>query len=286
MKKIFKVAARSSPLAMKQAQMAAEYLSAAVGDSGFEILPFKTLGDKRLEWSLEQKGGKGLFTKELEDALLSGAADFAVHSAKDMPTTCPDGLELAAFLPRDDCRDVFIRRIGAEIGTIATASPRRRAQLKNVFPGAQWAQIRGNVGTRLQKISEGLADATMLSAAGLDRLGIKEFEGLSFERLDISKFVPAVGQGAIAIECRSADAPFFACFSDAPTALAVELERLFLSSLGGGCQSAFGANFDGKIFRLFHEKIGRAQLDFSGLEPEKMRENVRAIAAKIAEIRG
>ena len=270
---------------MKQAQMAAEYLSARIGGCGFEILPFKTLGDKRLEWSLEQKGGKGLFTKELEEALLSGEADFAVHSAKDMPTSCPDGLELAAFLPRDDCRDVFIRRIGAEIGTIATASPRRRAQLKNVFPEAQWTQIRGNVGTRLQKISEGLADATMLSAAGLDRLGIKEFEGLSFERLDISKFVPAVGQGVIAIECRSADAPFFARFSDAPAALAVELERLFLSSLGGGCQSAFGANFDGKIFRLFHEKIGREQLDFSGLEPEKMRENVRAIAAKIAKIR-
>lgn len=279
MKKILKVATRSSPLAMKQAEMAVEYFSGKIENSEYEILPFKTLGDKKLEWSLEKEGGKGLFTKELEDALLSGEADFAVHSAKDMPTSCPEGLELAAFLPRDDCRDVFIRRTGAEIMTIATASPRRRAQLKNIFPAAQWAQIRGNVGTRLQKISEGLADATMLSAAGLDRLGIKEFEGLTFERLDFSRCVPAVGQGAIAIECRVSDAPFFGKFSHQPTALAVNLEREFLSSLGGGCQAAFGANFDGGIFRIFHEKTSYMEYDFTKLSSfEEMLEKVREIA--------
>ncbi|MBR4598026.1 MAG: hydroxymethylbilane synthase [Opitutales bacterium] len=281
MKKIYKVATRSSPLAMKQAEIAVEYFSSRIENCGFEILPFKTLGDKKLEWSLEREGGKGLFTKELEDALLSGEADFAVHSAKDMPTSCPEGLSLAAFLPRDDCRDVLIRRTGAEIKTIATASPRRRAQLKKFFPDAQWAQIRGNVETRLLKIREGLAEATMLSAAGLDRLCIKDFEGLSFERLDVSKFVPAAGQGVIAIECRADDAEFFGKFSDQKTALAVGLEREFLAALGGGCQAAFGANFDGKAMRIFHEKTGFLQFDFSGLAPEKMREKVREIAAKI-----
>ena len=266
---------------MRQAQLAAEYFSRGIENCGFEILPFKTLGDKKLEWSLEREGGKGLFTKELEDALLSGAADFAVHSAKDMPTSCPEGLALAAFLPRDDCRDVLISRAGAEIKTIATASPRRRAQLKKFFPQAQWTQIRGNVGTRLEKIRDGLAEATMLSAAGLDRLGIKDFEGLSFERLDVSKFVPAAGQGVIAVECRACDAEFFAKFSDAKAAAAAGIEREFLAAVGGGCQTAFGANFDGEILRVFHEKTGYAQFDFSKIAPEKMLEKAREIAAQI-----
>lgn len=262
MKKILKVATRSSPLAMKQAEMAVEYFSGKIENSAYEILPFKTLGDKKLEWSLEKEGGKGLFTKELEDALLSGEADFAVHSAKDMPVECPKGLVVAAFLPRDDARDVFISKTSAP-NLIATASPRRRAQLKRIFPDAQWTQIRGNVGTRLGKIRDGLADATMLSSAGLDRLGISSFDGLKFERLDFSKCVPAVGQGAIAIECRVSDAPFFGKFSHQPTALAVNLEREFLSSLGGGCQAAFGANFDGGTFRIFHEKTSYMEYDFS-----------------------
>lgn len=278
MKKILKVATRSSPLAMKQAEMAVEYFSGKIENSAYEILPFKTLGDKKLEWSLEKEGGKGLFTKELEDALLSGEADFAVHSAKDMPVVCPEGLAVAAFLPRDDARDVFISKISAP-NLIATASPRRRAQLKRIFPDAQWTQIRGNVGTRLGKIRDGLADATMLSSAGLDRLGISSFDGLKFERLDFSKCVPAVGQGAIAIECRVSDAPFFGKFSHQPTALAVNLEREFLSSLGGGCQAAFGANFDGGVFRIFHEKTSYMEYDFTKLSSfGEMLAKVREIA--------
>lgn len=281
MKKIFKVATRTSPLAMKQAEMAVEYFSRKIENSAYEILPFKTLGDKKLEWSLEKEGGKGLFTKELEDALLSGEVDFAVHSAKDMPVVCPEGLAIAVFLPRDDARDVFISKSPSP-KVIATASPRRRAQLKRIFPDAEWTQIRGNVGTRLGKICGGLADATMLSAAGLDRLGINSFEGLKFERLDFSRCVPAVGQGVIAIECRVADAPFFGQFSHLPTSIAVRLEREFLKSLGGGCQAAFGANFDGGIFRTFHEKTSYAEYDFTKLSSfEEMLEKVREIALGI-----
>lgn len=281
MKKIFKAATRSSPLAMKQAEMAVEYFSEKIENSTYEILPFKTLGDKKLEWSLEKEGGKGLFTKELEDALLSGKADFAVHSAKDMPVECPKGLAIAAFLPRGDARDVFISKTSSP-NVVATASPRRRAQLKRVFPDARWTQIRGNVGTRLEKIREGLADATMLSAAGLDRLGINSFEGLKFERLDFSKCVPAVGQGVIAIECRLADAPFFERFSHAETSIAARLEREFLRSLGGGCQAAFGANFDGEIFRIFHEKTSYMEYDFAGLSSfGEMLARVREIAFEI-----
>ncbi len=282
MKKIFKVATRSSPLAMKQAEMAIEYFSKKIENSTYEILPLKTLGDKKLEWSLEKEGGKGLFTKELEDALLNGEADFAVHSAKDMPVDCPDGLTIAAYLPRDDARDVLISTQN-KINLIATASPRRRAQLKRIFPEANFTQIRGNVGTRLGKICEGLADATMLSAAGLDRLKISSYENLKFERFDFSKCVPAVGQGIIAIECRKEDAEFFAQFSDVKATLAVSLEREFLCALGGGCQVAFGANFDGKIFRIFHEKCGYQEFDFSQLSSqEDMKHKVREIALSIA----
>lgn len=281
MKKIFKVATRSSPLAMKQAEMAVEYFSKKIENSTFEILPFKTLGDKKLEWSLEKEGGKGLFTKELEDALLNNEADFAVHSAKDMPVECPDGLAIAAFLPRDDARDTFISN-SDNLKVIATASPRRRAQLKRIYPDVEWTQIRGNVATRLGKLCAGLADATMLSAAGLDRLGINSFENLKFNRLDFSTCVPAVGQGVIAIECRTEDFGLFSQFTHLPTTLAVSLEREFLSALGGGCQVAFGAHFDGKIFRIFHEKISYKEFDFSSCNSQdEMLQKVREIAKDI-----
>ena len=264
MQKHFKVATRSSPLAVKQTQMAIEYLSKRIPDAEFEILDFKTTGDKKLNWSLEKHGGKGLFTKELEESLLSGETDFAVHSAKDLAVDIPEGLALAAFLPRNDPRDTLIIRNSVTVPSlIATASPRRRSQLKRLFPTAVWTEIRGNIETRLKKISELSADASVLAAAGLDRLGIDAFEGLEFKRLKIQCCVPAVGQGAIAIECRSDDLEFFKSFSDKQTELAVLLEREFLKALGGGCQVAYGAHFDGHLFHIYHEKVGYQKIDLS-----------------------
>lgn len=281
MGKLYRVATRPSPLAVTQARMAVAYFSARIPDSEYEIVEFKTTGDRKLSWSLEEHGGKGLFTKELEDALLDGRADFAVHSAKDMPVDSPDGLSIPCFLPRDDARDVLISKEGTEVpALVATGSPRRRAQLKKFFPNAVWTEIRGNVETRLRKVAEGPADATMLSAAGLGRLGISSFPGLSFRPMKIPCCVPAVGQGAIAVQCRDSDAAFFSGFSDAPTALAVALEREFLKALDGGCQVAFGAHFDGEIFHFFHEKTGCQKLDFSAEKGDfnAMASRVRAVA--------
>lgn len=265
---------------MRQAEMACEYFGKLIPNSKFEILALKTTGDKRLAWSLETHGGKGLFTKELEDALLEKRADFAVHSAKDLPTDLPEGLSLSAFLPRDEVSDTLIIKEGKDIPSlIATGSPRRRAQLKKLFPNAVWTEIRGNVESRLKKVAEGELDATMLSFAGLQRLKIEAFPNLTFKKLRLQCCVPAVGQGAIAIECRSEDAEFFAQFSDKPTELAVGLEREFLIALGGGCQVAYGAHFDGKLFHIFHEKVDYQKIDLSEVSDVKlMQEKVRMLA--------
>lgn len=265
--------------------MAVEYFKARIPDAGFEIFAIKTTGDKKQSWSLSEQGGKGLFTKELEDALLDGSADFAVHSAKDMPTLLPENLALAAFLPRDDVRDTLVYKQGKESPSlIATGSPRRRAQLKKMFPNAVWSEIRGNVESRLKKITDLSADATVLSAAGLDRLGIKEFEDLEFRRLKVQCCVPAVGQGIIAIECRKEDFGFFNKFSDSKTELAVTLEREFLIALGGGCQVAYGAYFDGELFHIFHEKVDYQKIDLTNIsDKEEMLKRVRLLAQGLTD---
>ncbi|MEM0967476.1 MAG: hydroxymethylbilane synthase [Verrucomicrobiota bacterium] len=221
------------------------------------VLCLTTTGDREASWSLEKQGGKGLFTKEIEEALLAGEADLAVHSAKDLPTDMPDGLCLAAFLPREDPRDVLILREGVKTpSTIATGSPRRRAQLKLMFPEAEFSEIRGNVETRLRKIGEGAADATVLAAAGLSRLGISKMEGLQFRKLQTDQMVPACGQAAIAIQTREEDKDRFQPLSDPDTEKAVLLERSFLKALGGGCHTAFAGYSDGEQFHAFHEDFG------------------------------
>ena len=230
-----------------------------------ELLKLVTTGDRQTYWSLEQRGGKGLFTGELEAALLRGEADFAVHSAKDLPGAMPAGLTVVGYLPRADARDVLILRQGITAPvTVATGSPRRRAQLARLYPAAQFTGIRGNVDTRLRKISDdGLADATVLAAAGLARLGIGTWPGLTFVTLEYTQMVPAVGQGAIAVQCRVADAAKYATTFDAPTARAVNLERAFQSALGGGCQTALGVQATADALYFFHENIGVRSLPLS-----------------------
>ena len=251
------VATRKSPLALTQTDAVLACLSEKLPTGKFERLELSTEVDQRLKWSLEARGGIGLFTKELEEALLDGRAELAVHSAKDMPTTQPDGLAIAGYLPRASAHDVLVRREDAPSpNTIATSSPRRRAQLTKRFPEAEWTTIRGNVGTRLKKIAEGACDASVLAAAGLERLGIGEFEGLVFETLPFEEMVPAPGQAAIAIQCRREALSTYGNLFCERTKIAVSLEKAFLKRLGSGCQIPVGAYYANNQFRIFHPQVG------------------------------
>jgi hydroxymethylbilane synthase len=222
-----------------------------------ELLKIVTTGDQRTEWSLSKQGGKGLFTAELEQAMLRREADAAVHSCKDLPGDNTPGLVVAGFLPRADVRDVLVLRDGVTVpAKIGTSSPRRQLQIRQLFPEAVFAEIRGNVDTRLKKVANGEADATILAAAGLHRLGILSWPGVSFRLLSTSESVPAVGQGAIAIQCRAGDELRFAPALDAATARSVHLERAFQAKLGAGCQIAFAAHATNDRLHFFHEKTG------------------------------
>lgn len=261
------LATRKSPLALAQSEQVAAHLRATLGVE-VELMKMVTTGDKRTEWSLEKQGGKGLFTKELEDALLRGDADLAVHSCKDLPGVLPDGLAVAGYLPREDPRDILVLRDGVETpALIATSSPRRRLQLTMLFPEAQFTEIRGNVDTRLRKIGQDkVADATVLAAAGLRRLGIGGWQGVSFHALGPEHMVPAVGQAAIAIQTRTADAARLAAVLDKRTARAVTLERAFQRALGGGCQTAFAAHVTADTLWFYHHEIGLRSLPLSDAE--------------------
>tara|TARA_B100001057_G_scaffold396685_1_gene406557 strand:- start:243 stop:992 length:750 start_codon:yes stop_codon:yes gene_type:complete len=229
-----------------------------------EVIPMSTTGDQRMDWSLQEQGGKGLFTKELEQAILDGRADIAVHSAKDMPTEDPEGLEIAAFLKREDPTDVLITRKDVNsIHKIASGSPRRISQLKNRFPEVEWLELRGNVETRLKKIGENEeADGTILARAGLNRLKIDQYPGLHFERLEVEQMVPAPGQAAIAIQSRTSETGKFSALGDKTTEKSVRFERKILKCMGGGCQVAMGVHLCKDILYFFHEKTGFVTKEF------------------------
>lgn len=266
------IATRKSALAVKQTEFVVDWLEEKLPKDQFEPLPLSTRVDERLNWSLEKRGGLGLFTKELEDALLDGRATLAVHSAKDLPTTLTGDLHIAGYLPRAKANDVLVKREACEKPeSIASSSPRRRAQLSELYPNAEWTTIRGNVATRLRKIAGGEADATLLAAAGLERLEIHSHEGLEFIELPVEQCVPAPGQAAIAIQCREAELDRYQGLFCEQTKLAVTLERAFLHRLGGGCQTPVGAHFDGKTFHIYHPEVGYAtyELELSEIiEPE------------------
>ncbi len=261
------LATRKSPLALAQTEQVAAHLRGALGVET-ELLKIVTTGDQRTEWSLEKQGGKGLFTKELEEALLRGEADVAVHSCKDLPGELPEGLAVAGYLPREDPRDILVLREGVETpALIATSSPRRRLQLAMLFPDAQFTEIRGNVDTRLRKIGQDrVADATVLAAAGLRRLGIGGWQGVGFHALGPEHMVPAVGQAAIALQTREADAARIGAVLDRRTARAVTLERAFQRALGGGCQTAFAAHVTADTLWFYHHEIGLRSLPLSDAE--------------------
>src|SRR4051812_9591328 len=208
-----------------------------------EIVTIRTSGDRIQDRPLSQAGGKGLFTKEIEEALLAGSIDLAVHSAKDMPTLLPDGLMLAACLPREDVRDAFISRKASRVrdlpqgAIVGTASLRRQAMVKRLRPDVSVVSLRGNVETRIKKLEAGEVDATLLALAGLKRLGLAD---KATALLDAQEFLPAVGQGAITIEARVDDArtrELLAKIDHAETSVTLACERAFLAVLDGSCRT-------------------------------------------------
>lgn len=257
------IATRKSPLALKQTESVRAWLEARLPDQHFETVELSTQVDERLSWSLEQRGGIGLFTKELEDALLDGRATIAVHSAKDLPTQFQADLCIAGYMPRGRANDVLVRQSGIQTAkTIASSSPRRRAQVSRLQPHAAWSHIRGNVATRLRQIVEGKAEATVLAAAGLERLNIRTYAGLEFIELPIDQVVPAPGQAAIAIQCRQAHAARYQDLFCASTKRAVSLERAFLRRLGGGCQTPVGVHYADDTLHIFHPQVGYTHFQF------------------------
>ena len=247
----YRLGTRRSPLALAQAEEARARLIAALGlDAGdIALVPVIASGDKVLDRPLAEIGGKALWTKELDAWLLAGEIDFAVHSAKDVETLRPAELTFAAVLPREDVRDVLILRqaqderkgvsaIAAlpEGARVGTSAPRRAAQLLNVRPDCRIVPFRGNVATRLARLASGEADATLLAAAGLNRLGLQG-KGAA---LSANEWLPAPGQGAIAIECRADDQAMrdaLAAIDHGPSRAAVLAERGLLAGLGGNCHS-------------------------------------------------
>ena len=240
-----KIGTRGSPLALYQANETKSRLKAAHGlsDEDIEIVVITTTGDRIRDRPLSEIGGKGLFTKEIEEALFAKDIHLAVHSMKDMPARLPDGLVMAALLPREDVRDAFLSPVAKDIdalpkgAVVGSSSVRRAAQLKRLRPDIEVIQFRGNVETRLKKLDEGVAMATFLAAAGLNRLGLTD---KITSLVPIDKMLPAVAQGCIGIETREDDAQtreLLVAINHETSAIAVECERAFLAALDGSCRT-------------------------------------------------
>jgi hydroxymethylbilane synthase len=260
---LLRIGTRGSPLALAQAHQVQARLAATLGvaQTAIELKVIKTTGDAIQNRPLTEIGGKGLFVKEIEQALIDGAIDLAVHSAKDVPGVLPDGLVLACCLPREDARDAFISRQAASFAALApgavvgTASPRRQAMVRRLRPDLAVVPLRGNVETRLKKLDAGEVDATLLAMAGLNRLGLA---AAATAPLDVDEFLPAVGQGVIALETRTDDARTraqLAAINDAAAATALAAERAFLAVLDGSCRTPIAG----------HARLDGGALYFRGL---------------------
>ena len=240
-----RIGTRGSPLALWQAHEVRRCLMAAfeLPEAAFAVVVIKVMGDQIQDRALKDIGGKGLFTREIEDALLDGGIDIAVHSMKDMPTLQPDGLVLDCYLPREDVRDAFVSPAVARLAdlpigaVVGSSSLRRRAQLALRRPDLKLVEFRGNVQTRMRKLEEGVAQATFLAMAGLNRLGMAH---MARGPIEVDEMLPAVAQGAIGIERRVADArveALLAGIHHAPTGQRLAAERAFLLKLDGSCET-------------------------------------------------
>lgn len=255
--KIIRIATRKSPLALWQAEHVAARLEQAFPEVKAELVTMVTRGDKLLDAPLAKVGGKGLFVKELEQGMLEGSADIAVHSMKDVPVEFPPKLHLSVILEREDPTDAFVSNHYASLNDlprnarIGTCSLRRQCQIKERFPEAEILNLRGNVNTRLAKLDAGEFDAIILASAGLKRLGMAERIA---ESLDPSVSLPAIGQGAIGIECRSDDDEintYLQALHDEDTTIRLRAERAMNARLNGGCQvpiAGFAELRDGQIY--------------------------------------
>lgn len=294
-----KIGTRGSKLALAQAYETRRRLQEAHGlpEETIEIIPMSTAGDRIQDRPLTEIGGKGLFTEEIEQALHAGEIDIAVHSTKDIPTILPDGLHLSVFLEREDPRDAFIGRDvkkftdlphGAVVGS---SSLRRQALIRRLRPDLKIVMYRGNVQTRLRKLEEGEVDGTFLACAGLRRLGL---QNVITELMDPEHFLPAPGQGAIAIESRIGDARIDALLkplAHKDTQIALACERAFLSTLDGSCRTPIAGlatidqarvHFNGMILtpdgKEAHHISGEGNIDDAAAIGEDAARRVRAIA--------
>ena len=260
---ILRIGTRGSPLALAQAGMVRDALAKAQGfdPARIEVQAIRTTGDRIQDRPLAEVGGKGLFAKEIEEALIENRIDLAVHSSKDMPTFLPEGLVLSTFLRREDARDAFISRKARTLSelprgaAVGTSSPRRQALVRRMRPDLRIVDLRGNVETRLRKLEAGDADATLLALAGLKRLGLADAAATVFE---LDEFLPAVGQGAIGIETRADDARtrgLLAPINHADTATALACERAFLAALDGSCRTPIAG----------HATVADGRVNFRGM---------------------
>lgn len=265
--RVVRVGTRGSALAIAQTVLAIDALKAVAPDIQFEQVIIRTEGDRDKVTPLTVIGGQGVFTAALQDALLRGEVDCAVHSAKDLPPVSPDGLTIAAFPERADPRDVFISRHGVSLeelplgAQVGTSSRRRIVQARAINPNVELIELRGNLDTRLRKSTEPEYDGIIVAAAGLDRM---DWQDRITEYLPVDRFVPSPGQGALAVECRTTDselAALLAQIDHAPTRIVVMAERAFLAAARAGCVAPMAAygTLDGETLRL-HGMVADADL--------------------------
>jgi hydroxymethylbilane synthase len=275
---MIRLGTRGSRLALTQAELAADLLRAASPDADVAIVPMTTAGDRDRSRPFGEIGERGVFVKEIEEALLAGRLDVAIHSAKDMTSTAVDGLAVGAYLPREDPRDALCGagelRPGMRIGT---ASVRRRAQLLALEPELSVEPLRGNVDTRLRKMGERGLDAIVLAAAGLDRLGLEAEIGL---RLAVEDLLPEAGQGAVALQVRAGEEELVAALDDPETRRRVEAERACVARIGAGCLAPVAAHHDGRaLSALIADEGGRWIERRSGADPAVLADELLAATA-------
>ena len=276
---ILRLGSRGSRLALTQAELAADRLRAANPDLDVALVPITTAGDRDRSKPFGEIGQRGVFVKEIEEALLAGRVDVAVHSAKDMTSTLVDGLAVGAFLPREDARDALCGAEGLAPGMrIGTASVRRKAQLLALEPELVVEPLRGNIDTRLRKMRERGLDAIVLAAAGLDRLGLAAEIGLRFDPEDL---VPEAGQGAVALQVRIGEEDVVAAADDAETRRRVTAERACVARIGAGCLAPVGAHHDGnELVALIAAEDGSWVVREHGSDPVDVAERLLAVAGK------
>jgi hydroxymethylbilane synthase len=273
---LLRLGSRGSRLALLQADRAAEALRAARSGVEVALVPITTTGDRDRTRPFGEIGARGVFVKELEEALLAGRVDVAVHSAKDMTSTSGAGLAVGAYLPRDDARDALCGADRLSAGMrIGTASVRRRAELLSLEPSLSIEPLRGNVDTRLRKLRERGLDAVVLAAAGLDRLGLAREIGYRF---DPEEMLPEAGQGAVALQVRAGDEHLVSALDDPETRWRVEAERSCVARIGGGCLAPVAAFHDGReLTALVAAEDGSWLERRSGSDPIQLADSLLAL---------